>query len=198
MCPFAPFRFLRSRSVRDTAQSCAKCTTQRQGTPIRNYDGRQLCSGAYPLPGDLGSQLGICNQLGSLPDQLEVSSAQGQTPANKKSSPGEGKTEGKQGSSPHRRGRWAISGVPRTGSLSTWTSPQSDFSSCLLGQYPPPSLFSHLFLTSFSRYWLKISVSFKRVTLHFPLQERSQKTLGELISSAQHLQHASPSSPTPK
>lgn len=64
----------------------------------------------------------------------------------------------------------------------------------LWGQCPLPSLFSQpLLLTSFSRYWLKISVSFKRVTLHFPLQERDQKTLGELLMpSPQHPQYTTP------
>lgn len=198
--PKVPFCYVHN------TEPCRLCTTQRQGTPFRDSDVTQprsrntVSPAAYPLPGDLGSQLGICNQLESPPDQLEVSSAQGQTPVSKKSSPGDGKGEGKQGSSPQRQGAvGCIQSSQDRQPVNLYLIPVR-LSSCFSGQYLLPSLFSrHLFLTSFSRYWLKISVSFKRVTLHFPLQERGQKTLGEfLISSVQQLQYTSPSFPPSK
>ena len=84
-----------------------------------------------------------CKYQAEIPDRL----AEGQTPVSKKSSPGDRKREGKQGSSPHRQGAQGLSRVPKTGSLSTCTSSQSDFLPAFRGNTHFPPSFPN---TSFS------------------------------------------------
>lgn len=106
----------------------------------------------YLRPAGLGFPPGTCSQLGSRPGQPGGFSGRGRTPASRRSSPGRQGGEGGGGLS------WARGACPQISPHFPWWG---------------------MGLTSFSRYWPRMSVSLSSVTLHFPLQGMGQGCHGE-------------------